>query len=143
MSQIMIFIWIALIIICLIVEIATVGLTTIWFAGGALVAILAGIIGAPIWLQILLFFGVSVLLLIFTRPWALKYITPHKVKTNYEDAIGKKVKVTARIDNAAGTGTVILNGQEWTARSEQDDVTFEVDSMPEVVKVSGVKLIVR
>lgn len=143
MSQIMIFIWIALIIICLIVEIATVGLTTIWFAGGALVAILAGIIGAPIWLQIFLFFVVSVLLLIFTRPWALKYITPHKVKTNYEDAIGKKVKVTARIDNAAGTGTVILNGQEWTARSEQDDVTFEVDSMPEVVKVSGVKLIVR
>ncbi|MGN0343213.1 MAG: NfeD family protein [Roseburia sp.] len=143
MDQIMIFIWIALIIVFLVIEIATVGLTTIWFAGGSLIALLAGIIGAPLWLQIVLFFAVSVLLLIFTRPWALKYITPHKIKTNYEDAIGKKVKVTARIDNAAGTGTVILNGQEWTARSEQDDVTFEVESMPEVVKVSGVKLIVR
>lgn len=143
MDQIMILFWIIVMIACLIIEIATVGLTTIWFAGGSLIALLAGIIGAPIWLQVILFFAVSVLLLIFTRPWALKYLKPHKTRTNYEEAIGKKVRVTAKIDNVAGTGTVVLNGQEWTARSEQDDVTFDVDSMPEVVKVSGVKLIVR
>ena len=143
MESTMIFIWIALIIVFLIIEIATVGLATIWFAGGAVVALFAGLIGAPIWLQVLLFFVVSVLLLIFTRPWAMKYIAPHKTKTNYESAVGKTVRVTEKIDNVAGTGTVILGGQEWTARSERDDVTFEVDSLPRVMAVSGVKLIVR
>ena len=143
MDSTMIFIWIALIIVFLIIEIATVGLATIWFAGGAVVALLVGLIGGPIWLQVLLFFVVSVLLLVFTRPWAVKYITPHKTKTNYESAVGKTVRVTEKIDNVAVTGTVLMGGQEWTARSERDDVTFEVDSLPRVMAVSGVKLIVR
>lgn len=139
----MIIIWIALIVVFLVIEIATVGLTTIWFAGGSLVALIAAAFGAPYWLQVVMFIAVSLVLLLFTRPWAMKYLNPHKVKTNYEDAIGKTVRITERIDNIAETGTAVLNGQEWTARSEKDEVTFEIGLTVEVVAVEGVKLIVK
>ena len=85
----------------------------------------------------------SLVLLIFTRPWAVKYINPGRVKTNYEEAIGKTVRVTETIDNRAECGTAVLNGLEWTARSEKEGVIIPADSMAEVVAVSGVKLIVR
>lgn len=139
----MIIFWIALIVICLIVEIITVGLTSIWFAGGGLLALIACAFGAPVWLQIVLFLALSLALLYFTRPWALKYFNPHRVKTNYEEAVGKSVRITERVDNIAGTGTAVLNGQEWTARTERDDITIEADTIAEVVEVRGVKLIVK
>lgn len=139
----MIIFWLVLFIILLMIEIITVGLTTIWFAGGSLVALLATALGAPVWLQVILFFVVSFVLLFFTRPWAVKYLNPHKTRTNYEDAIGKTVRVTEKIDNIAETGTAVLNGQEWTARSNEDAVTIDAGSTAEVVAVSGVKLIVK
>lgn len=139
----MIIFWIALIVICLIVEIITVGLTSIWFAGGGLLALIVCAFGAPVWLQIVLFLALSLVLLYFTRPWALKYFNPHRVKTNYEEAVGKTVRITERVDNIAGTGTAVLNGQEWTARTERDDITIEADTIAEVVEVRGVKLIVK
>lgn len=139
----MIIFWISLIVICLIVEIISVGLTSIWFAGGGLLALIACALGAPIWLQVVLFLVLSLVLLFFTRPWALKYFNPHRVKTNYEEAVGKTVRITERVDNLAGTGTAILNGQEWTARTERDDTTIEADTIAEVVEVRGVKLIVK
>lgn len=139
----MIIFWIALIVICLIVEIITVGLTSIWFAGGGLLALIACAFGAPVWLQVVLFLALSLVLLYFTRPWALKYFNPHRVKTNYEEAVGKTVRITERVDNIAGTGTAVLNGQEWTARTERDDITIEADTIAEVVEVRGVKLIVK
>lgn len=139
----MIILWIAFIVVFLIAEMITVGLTTIWFAGGALVALIATALGAPIWLQCALFLVVSVLLLLFTRPFVKKYINPHKEKTNYEGAIGKTVRITERVDNIAETGTAVLNGQEWCARSADDGVTLEADTTAEVVAVSGVKLIVK
>lgn len=135
--------WISLIVIALIVEIATVGLTSIWFAGGALAALIAAAFGAPIWLQAVLFFAVSLVLLFFTRPWALKYLRPHQTKTNYEEAIGKTVRITERVDNVAETGKGILNGQEWTVRSAEADVVLEADTTAEVTEVRGVKLIVK
>ena len=136
-------IWIALIIIFAVVEIITVGLTSIWFAGGAVVALLVDAAGlGPVW-QFAAFVVVSVILLVFTRPWAVKYLNPHKTRTNYEDAIGKTVRVTMKIDNIEETGTAVLNGQEWTARSNDDAVTIEADTTAEVVAISGVKLIVK
>ena len=139
----MIIFWLALFVILLIIEIITVGLATIWFAGGSMVALIVAAVGGPIWLQVILFFVVSFVLLFFTRPWAVKYLNPHKTRTNYEDAIGKTVRVTAKIDNIAETGTAVLNGQEWTARSEADDVVIPKDAMATVVAVSGVKLILK
>ena len=72
-----------------------------------------------------------------------KILNPHKTRTNYEDAIGKTVRVTMKIDNIEETGTAVLNGQEWTARSNDDAVTIEADTTAEVVAISGVKLIVK
>lgn len=139
----MVIFWIGLIIAFLIIEIITVGLTTIWFAGGALVALIACGLGMGTVGQVVLFFAVSFILLIFTRPVAVKYINPRHTKTNYEEAIGQKVRVIEAIDNREGRGKAMFNGVEWTARSEQDEITIPADTMVEVVAVSGVKLIVK
>ena len=130
------------IVILLIVEIVTLGLTTIWFAGGALAGFVAANLGAPLWLQIVLFLGISLVLLFVTRPIAMKHLNQKRVKTNYEGVIGKVVKVTEKIDNFNGTGTAVCNGQEWTARAENDDAVFEPGMLVKVVNVTGVKLIV-
>ena len=139
-EQEMIIFWLALFVILLIIEIITVGLATIC---GSMAALIVAAVGGPVWLQVILFFAVSFVLLFFTRPWAVKYLNPHKTRTNYEDAIGKTVRVTMKIDNIEETGTAVLNGQEWTARSNDDAVTIEADTTAEVVAVSGVKLIVK
>lgn len=135
--------WIGLLIIFLVVEIATVGLTSIWFAGGALVAAIICLLGGPIWLQVALFFIVSFVLLYFTRPWALKFVKPKNVKTNYEELEGKSVRILERVDNIEGTGKAMYNGMEWSARAEKDGITFEPEELAQVVRVQGVKLILR
>lgn len=135
--------WIGLIVAFLVIEIITVGLTTIWFAGGSLAALIAYGLGLNTFWQVVIFLVVSLLLLYFTRPWAIKYINPHHIKTNYEEAAGQTVKITEKVDNQAGTGTALLNGLEWTARSADDAIVFPVDSMAKVVEISGVKLIVE
>lgn len=138
-----IMVWIGLLIIFLIVEMITAGLTTIWFAGGALVALILAALGLDLAWQLAAFFVVSFLLLFFTRPFVLKYIKPGKVKTNYEGAIGKQVLVTEKIDNLQGTGTADLEGLEWTARMSDDRETLEKGMRGEVVAVQGVKLILK
>ena len=138
-----VFIWLALMCIFIIVEIITVGLTSIWFAGGALAALFSAIVGMPQIVQIILFFAVSFIFIFFTRPFALKFVKPHNIKTNYEEIIGKEVQVTDRIDNRAGTGTAVCNGQEWTARSMEDDIIIEAGESVQVIDIRGVKLFVR
>ena len=135
--------WLVVFVALVGIEVGTMALTTIWFAGGSMAALIVAAVGGPVWLQVILFFAVSFILLFFTRPWAVKYLNPHKTRTNYEDAIGKTVRVTMKIDNIEETGTAVLNGQEWTARSNDDAVTIEADTTAEVVAVSGVKLIVK
>lgn len=134
--------WIIIFVVLLVVEIVTLGLTTIWFAGGALAGFIAANLGAPIWLQVVLFLVISVLLLFVTRPIAVKYLNQKRVKTNYEGVIGKVVKVTEKIDNFNATGAAVCSGQEWTARAEDDGTVFEPGTLVKVVNVSGVKLIV-
>ncbi len=133
--------WLGLMIVFLIVEAITVGLATIWFAAGALAAMAAAIFGGGIIIQIILFFVVSLALLIFTRPIAVKYFDRNKIRTNYEDAIDKTVRITERVDNIRGTGTAVLNGQEWTARMQSDDKVLEEGELAKVTAVKGVKLI--
>ncbi len=133
--------WLIALALLLFIEIITLGLTTIWFAGGALVAFVASMLGAGVGLQFLLFFAISFLLLFFTRPIAAKYFNKSRTKTNYESIIGREGKVTSMIDNFNQSGTVIVNGQEWTARSENDQIV-EAGTKVTIVKISGVKLIV-
>lgn len=135
--------WLALTIVCIIVEMATVSLVSIWFAGGALIACLLDIAGIHVVIQVIVFLVISLILLLVTRPLANRWLNRSRIKTNYEGIIGKVVRVTERIDNIQGTGTALVNGQEWTARSEYDGVIVEKGQLAQVVNISGVKLIVR
>ncbi|MCM1120044.1 MAG: NfeD family protein [bacterium] len=135
--------WLILLIVCIGIEVATMGLTTIWFAGGALVAIFAAVVGAPIWLQAVLFIVVSLLLLFFTRPIAVKYFNKDRVKTNVESMVGRQAIVVSEIDNLQGIGRVTVGGQEWSARSADEKVRIAVGAVVVVVAINGVKLIVR
>ena len=136
-------IWLAVLVVCVGIEIATMGLTTIWFAGGALVSAILAALDAPLWLQIVAFFVVSLILLYLTRPVAVKYFNKDRVKTNVESLIGRQAIVISEIDNLQGIGQVTVGGQEWSARSVKDDVQLPVGSVVVVRSVSGVKLIVE
>ena len=135
--------WLAIVIVLLVIEIATLGLTTIGLAGGALVACIAALLHANIWVQIVLFLVVSVLLLFFTRPLAVRYMNKDRTKTNVDSMVGKEAVVTEAIDNLKAQGVVQVNGLEWTARSEESQEVIPKGAIVEVGRVDGVKLIVR
>ncbi len=134
--------WTVLLIVLVVVELATMGLTTIWFAAGALVSLLAAACGAPLFIQIALFLIVSVLMLVFTRPVAMKYFNKDRAKTNAESLIGQTGIVTEEIDNVKGSGQVTLNGMQWMARVAVSDSIIPEGSVVEVKEIRGVKLIV-
>ena len=128
--------------VLLVIEIITLGLTTIWFAGGALVAFVLALFGVPWLVQIAVFLVVSILLLIFTRPAIEKKINKDRIKTNVNSIAGKEGKVTEDIDNFNQKGTIVLNGLEWTARSSKDDVIIPAGARVIVDEVKGVKVFV-
>lgn len=134
--------WLILLVLLVVIEIATLGLTTIWFAAGALVATIAAACGAPLFLQIALFLIVSVLMLLFTRPVAMRYFNRDRVRTNVESMIGRKGIVTGEIDNLKACGQVTLNGMEWSARSYVEGRILPEGSVVIVKAIDGVKLIV-
>ena len=135
-------IWLAVLVILLLAEALTLGLTTIWFAGGALIALIAALVGANVWVQLGIFLAVSLLLLIFTRPAALRYMNKSTLKTNVDSLTGEVGVVSERIDNLEATGKVELNDVLWTARSE-DGTVIEEGAVVEISRVEGVKLIVK
>ena len=136
-------IWLFLVVVLLIIELVTVGLTTIWFAAGSASAFLLSLAGLGIGWQIGVFLVVSIVLFVFTRPWAMKYVNKKSEKTNYEGVIGRTVKVTQEINNTEQTGKAVYDGQEWTARSTDDNTVIEAGQLARVVRIEGVKLIVR
>lgn len=135
-------VWLIILALCLLVEIATLGLVTIWFAGGALVTFFVAMITDSLLIQVIVFLAVSLLLLFFTRPIAKKFYNNKRTKTNVDSLIGEQCKVTEAIDNFNGTGTVLLNGLEWTARSK-DEAVIEAGVRVQVCAVDGVKVIVE
>ncbi len=135
--------WLGLLIILLVIEIITVGLTSIWAAGGALAALILSILGLSLVWQVVAFFGVTFVLLIFTRPFAVRFINTQREKTNYEGIIGKTIRIAERVDNIRQTGMAVVNGQEWTVRAEDEQEILEPETLAKVVNISGVKLIVR
>ena len=136
-------IWLALTAVLLIIEIATLGLTTIWFAAGALFAFFAALLGMNQGIQIGVFVVVSVVLLFFTRPLAVKYLNTKTIKTNTEALVGKTARVIVDINNLKSQGQVVINGLEWTARSSDDTVVFKIGDAVTIVGIEGVKLIVE
>lgn len=125
----------------LVVEAVTVGLVCIWFAAGALLALLAAMCGAQLWLQIVLFLVASAATLYFTRPLVKRYVNSRVEPTNADMVIGKECRVTETVDNIAGTGAVYVDGKTWTARSENDEVIPE-GTLVTAKSIDGVKLIV-
>lgn len=136
-------VWCGLMILFLVIEIATVGLTSVWLAGGSLAALITAASGQEIIWQLTVFVAVSFILLVITRPLAKKYINSHHERTNYEELIGQTVKVTETVDNFEQTGAAFAQGKEWTARTEKDGQRLEAGTLAEVVAVSGVKLILK
>lgn len=135
--------WVILLVALVVIEVATMGLTTIWFAGGALVATILAALHLPSYIQIAAFIVISVVLLMFTRPLAMRYFNKDRIKTNAESIVGKKAIVTGAIDNIKAQGRVTVSGMEWTARSVSDEVTIPEGSIVTIVAISGVKLIVE
>ena len=142
MNEMMI-VWLVVLIVAIVVEVLTLGLTSIWFAGGALVAILATALHANIVVQVVLFFLATLLLLYFTRPIAVKYFNKDRVRTNVESLIGRQAIVISEIDNLQGIGQITVGGQEWSARNFEESKPLPVGAVVEVVAISGVKLIVK
>lgn len=135
--------WLIMLVVFLVIELITVGLTTIWLAGGALAAFILAALGVSPWIQIVVFFAVSFVLIYFTRPFAMKYLNPRRTRTNVDELIGETVKVTERIDNRAAAGRALARGMEWSARAASDDMTIEKDTLVKVLRIEGVKLIVE
>lgn len=135
--------WLAAMIILLIIEAAAPGLVSIWFALGALAALISSVLGAPLWLQIVWFFLVSVVSLLLTRPLAKRYVNSRAVHTNADMAIGQDCVVTETIDNVRGTGAVSVGGKIWTARMTAPDGHAEKGAVLRAVRIEGVKLIVE
>lgn len=135
-------IWLSVFVLCLIIEIITLGLTSIWFTGGALLAMVIALVKGPLWLQILVFLVTSIVLMIFTRPIAMKYFNKNRIKTNVETMAGKRAIVTETVDNLKGTGKIVTDGMEWTARSKEDSI-IEEGSVVTVIEIQGVKAIIR
>ena len=138
-----IYIWLMILVAFVVIEIATMGLTTIWFAGGALIALLLAYFKASFYVQLAVFLLVSIVLLVATRPLALKFFNQKREKTNVDSVIGKQAIVTADIHNLRGEGQVILDGMEWSARAYEEDGIISAGEVVEVKEVRGVKLVVK
>ena len=136
------FYWLIALAVFLVIEIITLGLTTIWFAGGALVAFILAIFGVPILVQVAIFLIVSIVLLVFTRPAVEQKLNSSRFKTNVNSMIGSEGKVMETVDNFNEKGMVIINGQEWTARSSSDDLVIPEGSKVVVDSVKGVRAFV-
>jgi len=134
--------WLCAMIVLGIMEAATVGLVCIWFAGGALAALIAAALGAPVWLQVVVFFVVSAGLLALFRPFARKFINSKGTATNVDANIGKTAVVIEPIDNLRGTGRVMIGSVDWTARSADGSV-IEKDALVRVLRIEGVKVCVE
>ncbi|MDE6845003.1 MAG: NfeD family protein [Lachnospiraceae bacterium] len=135
--------WLVVLVVLVIIELLTMGLTTVWFAGGALVATIAALFHAPVFLQVILFLIVSVALLFSTRPLAVKYFNKDRVRTNAESLVGRQAIVISEIDNLQGIGQVNVGGMEWSARTRIDGVKLPAGTVTTVLAINGVKLIVE
>ena len=138
-----VFVWLIAVIIFLGVEISTVTLTSIWFAAGALAAMLVAMFNGNLIVQAIAFLIVAFGLLYATKPWAKKFIDTKKVNTNADRAIGEEVRVIERVSNLDQTGKAIVHGMEWTVRTENDNIIIEQGELVRVLRIAGVKLIVE
>ena len=135
--------WLAVVVVFLAVELATVTLTSIWFAVGGLIALFVAMAGGGFTLQMIAFLIAAFGMFFATKPLADRLVNRKKVSTNADRAIGEEVRVLQRISNLDQTGMVVVHGQEWTARTEDDREKIEQGELVRIIRISGVKLIVE
>ena len=133
--------WLGAIVLFAVVEASTVAMVSLWFVGGSLAAFLASLLGAPLWLQALLFVAVSLGLITCLRPFVKKFIHPRITPTNFDRIVGMTAPVTERIDNLAGVGAVKVEGTVWSARSESG-APIEAGTVVKILYIQGVKVMV-
>ena len=138
-----ILLWLIVIVVFVAMELSTVTLTSIWFAAGGLAALFVAMLGGHLIVQIIAFLVVAFGLLALTRKWSDKFLDGKKQSTNADRAIGEIVRVTERVSNLDRTGRAIVHGQDWTARTEDDDTIIEKGELVRVLQIKGVKLIVE
>lgn len=134
-------VWLVLLVLFSVWEAVTVALVSVWFAAGALAALICSAFTADLWCQVAVFLTVSALTLAVIRPLARKHVLPHFVPTNADRVIGRSAVVTQTVDNLAATGTVLVGGMAWTARSENGAPISEGTSV-KIIRIEGVKLFV-
>lgn len=135
-------IWLAAVIAFIILEASTYQMVCVWFIVGSIGGMIASMLGAGFWVQMTVFLAVSIVLLILMRPLAMKRLNSHKVKTNADSLIGKKVLITETVDNTKATGQGKIDGAVWTVRSSDGSV-IEEGEVAEIKRIEGVKLIVE
>ena len=135
-------IWLVLLLMFALSEAVSVGLTSIWFAAGALIALIAALLGGALWIQITLFLAVSLLCLLAVRPLAKRHLNSRVEPTNADRVIGQEAQVTEDIDNVHGKGAVVIRGIAWTARSEGGG-PIPAGTMVKVLRIEGVKVFVE
>lgn len=133
--------WLVVLVMFLLVEANTVALVSVWFAAGALAALIASLLSAQLWLQAVLFLAVSAACLACLRPLVRKYLKPRMVRTNVDAMLGSEGYVTADIDNVSASGQVKLGAMEWTARSTSGE-KIAAGTLVKVDKIEGVKVFV-
>ncbi|MBO6107903.1 MAG: NfeD family protein [Eubacterium sp.] len=138
----MLFIWLGIVIVTLVIEIITQGLTTIWFSIGGAVSALLTIWDVPVWIQIAVFAGVSILIMLLVRPVAKRIMSPSITPTNIDQLIREEGFVLEEIDNSRETGKVRLRGIEWMARSADGEI-IPAGVNVSIKSIEGVKLIVK
>ena len=134
-------IWLVLMVIFLVAEALTVSMVSLWFAAGAVVALLLSLLKIQIWVQVVLFFVVSGVLLACLRPMVRRHVAPKIVPTNVDAIVGTRGLVTAEIDTVCAAGQVKVNGMEWSARSTTGEIIPE-GALVRIERVEGVKVFV-
>ena len=135
--------WTCAIILFLVIEAIVPGLVSLWFAVGSIPALISAFFRGPVWLQVVLFLVTSVVALALTRPLAKKYVNSRVQPTNADMLIGRDCVVKETVDNLQGTGAVSVAGKVWTARAENENEILPVSSVAQVLRIDGVKLIVK
>ena len=135
-------VWLGLLILFAVGEAVSVGLTSIWFAAGALAALVCALLNGPLWLQITLFIIVSILCLLAVRPLAKRYLNGKVQPTNVDRILGEEAQVTEDIDNIQGRGAVTIGGITWSARSQNGEA-IPTGALVKVLRIEGVKVFVE
>ena len=134
-------VWVAVTIICVVIESLTLALTTIWFGISAFVMVFLAFTPLPFVAQLFIFVALAMVLLIFTRPIVKKKLSQKQIATNYERIIGQIAVVTKKI-TALEKGSVKINGMEWTA-AVKEDIVLEKGSKCIIEEIAGVTAYVK